>query len=355
MSPARRPSAHAFARLVAALAITVCIAVTTTVGRDAAAAVAGPQGGGATAFMPSPALLVVNKAENSLAVVDPATGKAVKQIPTGDGPHEVAVSADGRTAYVTNYGAQTPGSSLSVIDLAAGKETRRVDLGPLRRPHGVIVAGTSVYFTIEANRAVARYDAGANAVDWLMGTGEGGTHMVVGDADGSVLFTSNIGTDSVTAMQRPATGPAWTVTRIPVGKGPEGIDLAPGGKELWTAHSRDGGVSIVDAATRQVAATMDIRTKRSNRLRFTPDGRLVLVSDLDAGELVVIDAAARKEVKRIALGKAPSGILVVPDGSRAYVALTGENALAVVDLKTLAPVGRVTTGAGPDGMAWIGK
>jgi len=336
MSPARRPFARQF---VPFLLVPVLAGV--------AGAVALAQ-----SALPSPALLVVNKAENSLAVVDPGTGKAVKQIPTGDGPHEVALSPDGRTAYVTNYGAQTPGSSLSVIDIAAGKETRRVDLGALRRPHGVIVSGGAVYFTIEANRAVARYDPAANALDWIMGTGEGGTHMVVGTADGSSLFTSNIGTDSVTALQRTGGAQGWTVTRIGVGKGPEGIDLSPDGKELWTAHSRDGALSIVDAATKQVVATMDIRTKRSNRLRFTPDGRLVLVSDLDAGELVVIDAAARKEVKRVALGRAPSGILVVPDGSRAYVALTGENALAVVDLKTLEPAGRVPTGAGPDGMAW---
>ena len=337
MSPARRPVVRRF--------VLSLVALVSAAGAPGAVALAQPP-------LPSPALLVVNKAENSLAVLDPATGKAVKHIATGDGPHEVALSADGRTAYVTNYGAQTPGSSLSVIDLAAGKETRRVDLGALRRPHGLIVSGGFVYFTIETNRAVARYDPAANVVDWIMGTGEGGTHMVVGTPDGSALFTSNIGSDSVTALQRTPGAQGWAVTRIAVGKGPEGIDLSPDGKELWTAHSRDGRLSIIDAATRQVSATMDIGTKRSNRLRFTPDGRLVLVSDLDAGELIVIDAAARKEVKRVALGRAPSGILFVPDGSRAYVALTGENALAVVDLKTLEATGRIPTGAGPDGMAW---
>jgi len=331
MPPARRRPARPIALLLCALALPAAAAAQS---------------------LPAPALLVVNKAENSLAVLDPGTGGVALRIPTGDGPHEVALSADGRTAYVTNYGAQTPGSSLSVIDVAAGKETRRVDLGALRRPHGIIVSGAGVYFTIEANRALARYDPAGNTVDWLMGTGEGGTHMVVGSRDGSSLFTSNIGTDSVTALKR-ATGPqGWAVTRIAVGKGPEGIDLSPDGRELWTAHSRDGGVSIIDAESGTLSATMNIGTKRSNRLRFTPDGRLVLVSDLDAGELIVIDASGRKEVKRLALGRAPSGILVVPDGSRAYVALTGENALAVVDLKTLQPAGRIPTGAGPDGMAW---
>ncbi|RPJ84318.1 MAG: YncE family protein [Acidobacteria bacterium] len=300
----------------------------------------------------SPSLLVVNKAENSLAVLDPATGKVISRAQTGDGPHEVALSADGKTAFVTNYGAKTPGSSLSVIDVASAKETHRVDLGPLRRPHGIIVSGGFVYFTIEANRALARYDPSSNTVDWLMGTGEGGTHMVVATPDGANLFTSNIGSDSVTALARGQGGQGWSVTRIPVGKGPEAIDVSPDGKEVWTAHLQDGGVSIIDVATRKVTQTFDIGTRRSNRLRFTPDGRLVLVSDLEAGTLVVLDRATRKEVKRLQLGKAPSGILAVPDGSRAYVALTGENALAVVDLKTLETIGRVATGAGPDGMAW---
>ena len=337
MSLAPRPAVYL---LIAAL-------VGLVTGARAAAGIQAPSG------VPSPALLVVNKAENSLAVLDPDTGKPIRHIPTGDGPHEVALSVDGRTAYVTNYGAQNPGSSISVIDIDSGKETRRVDLGALHRPHGVIVSsGGFVYLTIEANRALARYDPASGTVDWIMGTGEAGTHMVVGTADGSTLFTSNIGSDSVTSFRRAAGAQAWTVTRIPVGKGPEGIDLSPDGKELWTAHSRDGRVSVIDVASGQVTATLDIRTKRSNRLRFTPDGRLVLVSDLDAGELIAIDAVSRKEVKRVALGRAPSGILVLPDSSRAYVALTGENALAVVDIKTLEPAGRVPTGAGPDGMAW---
>jgi YVTN family beta-propeller protein len=301
-----------------------------------------------------PALVVLNKAENSLAVMDPASAKVVLRVPTGEGPHEVALSPDGRTAFVTNYGAQAPGSSLSVIDLATGKEVRRVELGPLRRPHGIVVRGSGVYFTAEANRVLARYDAASNTIDWIMGTGEGGTHMVVASRDGETLFTSNLGADSVSAMRRAqgGGGQGFVVTRIPVGKAPEGIDISPDGRELWTAHSQDGGVSVIDVASLKVVATFDLGTKRSNRLQFTPDGRLVLVSDLTAGDLVVIDAAGRRVAKRIPLGKAPSGILVVPDGSRAYVALTGENALAIVDLQRLEPTGRIATGEGPDGMAW---
>src|SRR5262249_21938604 len=149
------------------------------------------------------------------------------------------------------------------------------------------------------------------------------------------IFTANIGSDSISIIE-PGTNPAvWTQTVVPVGKGPEGLDLSPDGRELWTAHSRDGGVSVIDVAARKVVATIDLKTKRSNRLKFTRDGKQALVSDVEAGEVVVVDATARKETKRLKFGKNPEGILIAPDGVHAYVAVNADNYVAVIDLKSL--------------------
>ena len=93
-----------------------------------------------------PVLVALNKAEASLTIIDPKDMKVLGKVPTGDAPHEVVLSADGKTAYVANYGAQTPGSSLSVIDIETKKELRRVDLAPLLRPHGLVEAGGKIYF-----------------------------------------------------------------------------------------------------------------------------------------------------------------------------------------------------------------
>jgi len=208
------------------------------------------------------------------------------------------------------------------------------------------------YFTAEVNKLIARYDPETNQIDWLLGTGQNGTHMVLMSKDRNRIFTANIGSDSITAIDR-ASGPmGWSETVIPVGKGPEGIDLSPDEKELWAAHSRDGGVSIIDLAAKKVTGTLDVHTKRSNRLKFTPDGNRVLISDLEAGDLVVLDAPSRREIKRMKLGRNPEGILMAPDGARAYVAVAGDNQVAIVDLKTLEVTGRISTGSGPDGMAW---
>ncbi len=302
------------------------------------------------ADLPSPALLVLNKEDATLAIVDPANGKVAGRVEVGQGPHEVAASDDGRQAYVTNYGA---GNTLSIIDLVTLKELHRFDITPLTRPHGVTTSGGKVWFTAEANKVIGRYDPGANRIDFVLGTGQNSTHMVLLSKDGNRIFTTNIGSDSVSIFDR-VQGPAnWNQTVVPVGKGPEGMDLAPGGRELWAANSRDGHVSVIDANAKKVTATIDARTKRSNRLKFTPDGRRVLISDMEGGELVIIDVKSHEQVKRISMGRSPEGILVEPDGRRAFIAVAGENQVAVLDLNSLNVISKFETGRGPDGMAWV--
>lgn len=310
----------------------------------------------AAAQAPSPALAVVLKDENAMAIVDVKAGKVVGRVPVGEGPHEVAASDDGKLAFVTNYGpqnAQIPGSSLSVIDLAAQKELRRVEIGPAAKPHGVFFLGGKAYFTAEGFKLIGRYDPAVNKIDWLLGTGQNRTHMVIVSKDLNKIFTANINSDSVSAFARAGNPPDWTGTVIPVGKNPEGIDFSPDGKEVWTATWGDGGVSIIDVAAKKVVQTLNIHAQRSNRLKFTPDGKYVLVSDLGGSEVVVLDGATRKEIKRLKPGKNPTGILMTPDGSRAYIAASGSNQLAILDLKTLEITGRIPMGANPDGMAWV--
>lgn len=300
----------------------------------------------------APRLLVLNKEEATLHIIDPATGKLLGRVSTGAGPHEVAVSADGKFAFTSNYGTgQAPGNTISVIDLSAQKELRRVEVSPLSRPHGLWWANGRLYFTAEAERKIARYDPATNNIDWLFETGQDTTHMILLSKDGRTIATANITSGTVSLIQQDTRG-EWVHTVVPVGRGPEGLDLSPDGRELWVAHSRDGGVSVIDVASRKVTQTIALGTKRSNRLKLTPDGKFALISDLDAGELVVVDTAARKEIKRLPIGKMLEGILI-PDNQRAFVAVTGENYVAVVDVKTWQLTRKIPAGAGPDGMAWV--
>ncbi len=298
-------------------------------------------------------LLVLNKEDANLAIVDPVSGNVLGIVPVGQGPHELVTSTDGKTAFASNYGTgPAPGRTISMIDVASMKELRRIDVSPLSRPHGLAFLAGKLYFTAEADKKVARYDPVRDRIEWQFETGQTTTHMVMATRDAMTVLTSNIGSDSVSAIQQGRDG-VWTQTVIPVGKGPEGIEISPNGREVWSAHSRDGGLSIIDLRTMKVVQTVAIGTKRSNRVKLTPDGKFALVSDLDAGEIVVLDASARKVIKHVPLGKAPEGILIPPSGGVAYVAVNGDNFVAAIDLKTWDVTKKIMTGTGPDGMAWV--
>jgi YVTN family beta-propeller protein len=301
-----------------------------------------------------PTLLVLNKDDATMAIVDPATGTVRGLVPTGDGPHEVVASTDGRFAFASNYGATGPGNTISMIDIAAQKEVRRIDTTPIRRPHGLAFVDGKLYFTAELNRLIARYDPATDKIDWLLGTGQTTTHMVMVNADATRIVTANIGGNSIAIFERGANPNAtYNETVVPVGTGPEGFDVSPDGKEIWAANSRDGSVSVIDVATKKVVATLDVKTKQSNRLKFTPDGTRVLISDLVANEVIVIDAKTRSQIKHIATGQRPLGILMDPSGGRAYIAINTDHYVSIVDLKTLEITGKISTGKGPDGMAWV--
>lgn len=308
-------------------------------------------------------LLVVSKGANALEIVDLGTSKVVGQVGTGPVPHEVAVSRDGKIALVTNYGAKQDGTTLSVIDLEAKKEIHRVNLlnvvgpkgerfGDLIGPHGVEFFEGKFYFTAEGSKKIGRYDPETDKVDWVQVIGQERTHMLVILKKTHTIYTANVNSNSVTAVEASRDGGHWTNTLIPVGKGPEGIAASPDGKEVWAANSGDGTVSIIDTGAKKVVETMDVGTKRSNRVKFTVDGKLVLISDMGSGELVVVDAKTRKVARKVKLGTSVEGILVAPDGKKAFVAVSGEGKVDVVDLGSWEVLGAIRGIEDADGMGF---
>jgi len=328
---------------------------------------------------PASALLVLSKQDHTLAIVDPQTLKAVARVPVGDDPHEVIASSDGRTAYVSNYGFGAL-HTLTVVDLVGQKREKVIDLGALRGPHGLAFVGGKVWFTAEAAKAIGSYDPVADRIDWIMGTGQDRTHMLYVFPDARRILTTNVSSATVTILdktERPAGMPPgpppgmpqggpppgmppgpppsppggnWEETVIPVGRGSEGFDVTPDRREAWVANAGDGTISVIDLASKRVVDTIPANARGANRLKFTPDGKLALVSAGSA--LVILDAATRREVKRLGDVHASGGIQIQPDGARAYAACGREGDVAVIDLKTLEAVGHIDAGGGPDGLAW---
>jgi YVTN family beta-propeller protein len=328
---------------------------------------------------PEQSLLVLSKHDHTLAIVDPASLKVIASAAVGQDPHEVIASSDGRTAYVSIYGGGAY-HILSVVDLIAQKPLPDIDLGALNGPHGLAFVGGKLWFTAEGAKAIGRYDPVSGKIDWIMGTGQNRTHMIYVTADQKQVYTTNISSATVSILEKialppmgpppgmqgrkpngpppggpPSGGPPrtdWNQTVIPVGRGGEGFDVSPDGHELWTANAQDGTVSVVDIAGKKVVATIGAKVFGANRLKFTRDGKLVLISSLNGADLVVLNAATRTEFKRIKIGHGAAGILVQPDGARAFIACTPDDYVAVLDLKTLEVTGHIDAGGEPDGLAW---
>jgi YVTN family beta-propeller protein len=285
----------------------------------------------------------------------------------------VIASPDGKQAYISNYGYGTF-NTISVADLVTQKALPLINLGPLHGPHGLAFAGGELYFTAEVNKVFGRINPATWEIDWVLGTGQDRTHMIEVSSDLTRIYTSNVNSGTISIIEKTADGSGtpppppgatrrpgpprgpqgWKETVIQTGMGTEGFDVSPDGKELWSAASQGGTVSIIDVAAKKLIQTLHAQVTRANRLKFTPDGKYVFVSMLagNGDDVAIFDAATRQEVKRLRIGHGAGGILMQPDGSRAYVACAPDNYVAVVDLKTLKVTGRINTDRGPDGMAW---
>jgi YVTN family beta-propeller protein len=343
---------------------------------------------------PKTTLLALSKSDHTLAIVDPTTLKVIARVPVGPDPHEVIASSDGKTAYVSNYAGGTL-YELDLIDLVTQKPLPHIDTRPLIGLHGLTFAAGKLWFTAEGSRTIGRFDPATAKIDWCMGTGQDRTHMIYVTGDGKKICTTNVASGTVSILidtliqpgpppgANPAGAPAdspagappkggpggfgpgspggpggpgphmvWTQTLIPVGKGSEGFDVSPDGRQLWTAAADDGAIYIIDIASKTVTAKIDAGVTGANRLKFTPDGKRVLVTSLRNGDLFIFDAGSHQLLKRLNTGHGAAGILVDTDGSRAFIGCTADNYVAVVDLQSLMVTGHIDVGGGPDGLAW---
>jgi len=315
-------------------------------------------------------LVVLNKAEASASLIDLASGKVAATVKTGQGPHEVAISKDGARAVVTNYGGQgAPGSSLTVIDLRAGRALRTIDLGTYRRPHGIQFApdGRDLLVTAEQNRALLVLDGESGRVRRSITTGQEVSHMVSVAPDGRRAYVANIGSGSMTVVDLAG---GKVVAQVATGAGAEGVAVAPDGRSVWVTNRDADTVSVVDTSSLKVvkqlpAASFPIR------VQFTRDGRWAIVSCAKSGEVRFFDAARRSEVARLAMpgrsgagqdrlfgdqmGQSPVPIGIVLPGSpgnTAYVASAHADEVVGIDLATRKITRRLRAGREPDGLGW---
>lgn len=297
-------------------------------------------------------VLVANQQSASATIIDVAT-RAATTIDVGAGPHETVISPDGRWGIVTIYGlAGAPGNSIAVVDLAARKVVRTVDLGEYRRPHGAaFLPGSSsrVVVTSEASQNVVLVDVAEGRVISAVPTKHPGSHMLGVTADGKRLFTSNVGWGGISEIGLEP--PAFT-RDLQVSAQTEGIAVAPDGSTVWLGANQAGTVSIIDTKDWKVAATLT-GFGMPYRIGISPDGSTAVICDPKDDKIHVADVKQRKIVGEVTSLGSPRGVKIAPDNRTAFITLGAENAVAAVDLTDRKILWKVTVGQSPDGV-WYG-
>jgi len=315
-----------------------------------------------------PILLVANKHSNTLSYINPKTFKVIKTIPTGPNPHEITVTPDQRTAYLSSY--EPPGNTISVIDLLAKKLVKEISTGDIGRIHGTAMApdGKHAYFTAGQSGYVIEVNTNTNKITREIPTQGKISHMVYVTPDGKYLLTANIVSEDISVINR-STGELYK--KIPAGKGVEGMAFTPDYKFLWALNQSGGSITIIDMESFEPIETFEC-VGMPVRIKFTKDGKRALITGwVKDGTLTVIDVKSRKEIKRIKVGDYAIGIELSPDERYAYVGCEDSlepkilpdgselikehkedsDGLHVIDMESLEVVSKIKTGLGPDPMA----
>lgn len=294
--------------------------------------------------------LVANQQSASATIIDVAT-RTGTTIPVGTGPHEAAISPDGRWGVVTIYGTQQPGNQLAVVDLDAKTVVRTIDLGNFRRPHGAaFIAGSSsmVALTSEASQRVVLADIAAGTIVADVPTNSAGSHMLGITSDGKRIFTANISTGSISEIDVDRRA---FVRQLPVSTMTEGIGVRPDGSEVWVGSNDKGTVSIVDTKSWSVVKTLT-GFAFPYRIGFSPDGRWAVVCDPQGNKIHIADVPSRTIVGTVGDLGSPRGVRIAPDNRTAYVTVNAESVVAAVDLVNRTVLFKVPVGTSPDGVGY---
>ena len=301
-------------------------------------------------------LLVANQHDATLSVVDPAAGKEIAKIPVGGVTgHEVAVSPDGKTAYVPIYGnagvgrAGTDGSEMSVIDLASRKVVGKVDFGHGVRPHCAIYDQNSgmLYVTTELDKSVSIIDPKTLKIVGNVPTGQEQSHMLVLSKDGGRGYTANVGPGTVSVLDMVG---RKTVAVIPISGNTQRISISRDGSMVFTADQVKPQLAVIDTATNKVKTWIPLPAAGYGTAT-TPDGRWLLVTLRTAKKIAVVDLKTLKVDRTIDVGDGPAEVLVSPDGRRAYVACNYSDQVAVIDLAGWKLERLIEAGKFADGLA----
>ena len=305
-------------------------------------------------------LVVVSPKASEAWLIDLEKRETVKTLPTGKGPHEAAISPDGKRAAVSDYhGGQGvgPSQSLTIIDIARAGVAKTIELTPHQKPHGIAwLDDKTVICTSESSKALLVVDIDAGKVTRTMKTDHGGTHMLGLSADKRLAVGANMEAGNVSIFE---VASGNKLGDIPADAGSEGVAMSPDGKRVWTGNIKANSVSILDVDAKKQIKTLPLEGLPI-RVAFSTKGEHVFVSLPQRGEVAVFDPNTMQEIRRLKfrggavdLGEGdPVTLAMHPEGRYLFASIYHDTWIAIVDLQAMEVVGKIRTPGNPDGIAY---
>ena len=303
-------------------------------------------------------LLVDQKGEASLAIVDPASGKVLASVAeNGITGHEVAASPDGRLAFVPIYGNSgvgrpgTDGANIVVVDLATHKLDGNIAFTHGVRPHCAVFGPDGLlYVTTELDHTVTVIDPKTLAIVGAIPTGQPESHMLAIAHNGLRGYTANVGPGTVSVLDIKA---RKTLAVIPVSGNVQRIAISKDDKWVFTSDETQPRLAVISTAGNKVVSWVALSGLGYGGA-VTPDGRWFLIAIPDANKVDVVDLETMKLARSIPVAASPQEVLVTPNGKKAYVSCAGANQVDEIDLGAWTVSRSIATGKGTDGLGWAG-
>ena len=294
-------------------------------------------------------LVVVNKRADSVTFIDLDKRKAVTEVATGKGPHEVAVTKDGALAVVTDY---VGGNSLSIYEVATAKKVREISLAEYPRPHGVLFMEDQkrVAVSAEGADAVVIADVVKGEITQTIATEQKGSHMVALPSSSQRIYTTNMGSNTVSELDVET---SRVLRQIPMPETPEAVTINQSGTELWVGSNKDGWVTVYDLWTRKPLKRWE-GFSFPYRILLTKDERYAVVPDFRNDTLDIFDAVKKERIKQISFdkGTTPNGVIFYTDDRTLFMSAYNKNKVLAIRIPTGEILFEIETGDGPDGIGY---
>ena len=290
-------------------------------------------------------ILVLNSLDASISVIDPATWKEVKRIPTGKEPHHLYLTPDSKSVIVAN----ATGDSLTFVDPKTA-DVQRVIPG-ISDPYHLRFSPNMKWFVTAANRLnhidIYSWNGTEPKLVKRIATGKTPSHLWI-DSKSQTIYSTMQDSDELVAIDLPTQTLKW---RTKTGPMPADLYGSPDDKLVFVALTGGDGVQVFDVNGAEPKLVNTVKTdKGAHAFRATGDGRHLFVSNRVANTISKLDMQTQTVVDKYPGPSGPDCMDVSPDGRYIYLSSRWAGKMSVIDTQERKVVNQIKVGKSPHGI-----